>query len=350
MTTHSPVPPSPVPPSPVHSAPVPGRSRRSTLVRGGALAVLTLGLLVPASAPAEAKPRDHRSPDVISLPDGFQPEGITIDQRGRDRGTAYFGSRADGDIYAADLRTGRGRVISQGPGTPSVGLKTDSKGLLYVSGGTAGNARVVDTRSGRILISYALANPAPTTAQPSFVNDVVLTRTDAWFTDSNRAVLYRVPQARHGRPAPASAIQRLPISGEWVQTAGVNNANGIAVSPDGRSLLVVQSNTGFLFRVDPRTGVATKVDLGGTLLTNGDGLLVEGRTLYAVQNRLNQVAVVRLDRTGSSGRLVSTLTDADFDVPTTIASYGKSLYLPNARFSTPPTPTTTYTAVKIARP
>jgi sugar lactone lactonase YvrE len=312
--------------------------------------VLTLGLLVPTAAPADARHRDHPAPDVISLPDGFQPEGITIDQRGRDRGTAYFGSRADGDIYAADLRTGRGRVISQGPGTPSVGLKTDSKGLLYVSGGTAGNARVVDTRSGRILISYALADPAPTTEQPSFVNDVVLSRTDAWFTDSNRAVLYRVPQARHGRPAPASAIQRLPIRGEWVQTAGAINANGIAVSPDGRALLVVQSNTGFLFRVDARTGVATKVDLGGTLLTNGDGLLVEGRTLYAVQNRLNQVAVVRLDRTGSSGRLVSTLKDDDFDVPTTIASYGKSLYLPNARFSTPPTPTTPYTAVKIARP
>ena len=62
------------------------------------------------------------------------------------------------------------------------------------------------------------------------------------------------------------------------------------------------------------------------------------------------MAVVRLDRSGSSGRLVTTLTDADFDVPTTIASYGKSLYLPNARFSTPPTPTTPYTAVRIARP
>jgi sugar lactone lactonase YvrE len=169
-------------------------------------------------------------------------------------------------------------------------------------------------------------------------------------SDSNRAVLYRVPLTRHGRPAPATAIQRLPLTGAWTQTAGVINANGIAVAPDGRSLLVVQSNTGFLFRVDPRTGNATQVDLGGTLLTNADGLLVDGRTLYAVQNRLNQVAVVRLDRSGSSGRLQTTLTDPDFDVPTTIAAYGKSLWLPNARFSTPPTPTTTYNAVAIPRP
>ena len=81
-----------------------------------------------------------------------------------------------------------------------------------------------------------------------------------------------------------------------------------------------------------------------------DGLLVEGRILYAVQNQLNRVAVIGLDRTGSSGRVLTTLTDPDFDVPTTIASYGQGLWLPNARFSTPPTPTTAYTAVRIPRP
>ncbi|HEY5978464.1 MAG TPA: superoxide dismutase [Microlunatus sp.] len=319
------------------------RSRTRGVTRWAALGVITLGLLVPGAAPAEAGHRDHRAPEVISLPDGFQPEGITIDQRGRDRGTAYFGSRADGDLYAADLRTGKGRVISQGPGTASVGLKTDSEGLLYVSGGAAGNARVVDVRSGDVLATYQL------TDNPSFVNDVVLTRDTAWFTDSQQAQLYAVPLARHGRPAPAAAVRTVPLSGDWRQTEGFN-ANGIALAPDGRSLLVVQSSTGLLFRVDRRTGAATQVDLGGARLTNGDGLLVEGRTLYAVQNRLNQVAVIRLDRSGRSGRLVSTVTDADFDVPTTIAAYGKSLWLPNARFTTPPTPTTTYTAVRIPAP
>jgi sugar lactone lactonase YvrE len=321
--------------------------RRGGLIRGAALAALTLGLLVSAAAPADATDRDHRhrsGPAVIALPNDFRPEGITIDQRGRDRGTAYFGSRLDGDIYAADLRSGRGRVISQGPGTPSVGLKADSAGLLYIAGGTAGNARVVDVRSGEILRSYQL------TTGNSFVNDVVLTRDFAWFTDSQQPQLYRVPLARDGRPAPASAVRTVPLSGEWTQVAGVLNANGIAVAPDGRSLLVVQSNTGYLFSVDPRTGRSTRVELGGTLLTNGDGLLIEGRTLYAVQNRLNQVAVLRLDRDGRAGRLVTTLTSPDFDVPTTIAAYGKHLWLPNARFTTPTGPETTYTAVRVTRP
>ena len=48
--------------------------------------------------------------------------------------------------------------------------------------------------------------------------------------------------------------------------------------------------------------MATTVDLGGYPLTNGDGLLVKGRTLYVVRNRLNQVAVVKLNWRGTAGR------------------------------------------------
>ena len=317
---------------------------RRQLVRWAAAAVAGFALLAPTAAPADARHRDHRGADVIALPDGFQPEGITIDRVGRDRGTAYFGSRADGDIYAADLRTGKGRIVSDGPGTPSVGLKTDHHGLLYVSGGPSGTARVVDVRSGAVLADYRLTDAAAT-----FVNDVVLTRQHAWFTDSLQAQLYAVPLVRRGRSASPEAVRTVRLGRDWVQRPGFN-ANGIAVSPDGRSLLVVQSPSGFLFRVDPRTGDATRVDLGGTTLLNGDGLLVEGRTLYAVQNRLNQVAVIRLDRSGRSGRLVDLVTDPRFDVPTTIASYKRSLYLPNARFTTPATPSTTYDAVRIDRP
>ena len=86
------------------------------------------------------------------------------------------------------------------------------------------------------------------------------------------------------------------------------------------------------------------------MLTAGDGLLVSGRTLLVVQNRLNQVAVVHLNREGTEGEIVGTLTDPRFDVPTTVAAFGNRLYLPNARFTTPPTPTTPYTAVAIPKP
>src|SRR5262245_40180185 len=92
-----------------------------------------------------------RLPDRIDLPDGFLPEGLTI--RGH---FAYLGSRADGRIYRANLLDGTGQVSGAGPGTPAVGLKIDHRGRLFVAGGDAGDARVVDSRTGAILKTYAL--------------------------------------------------------------------------------------------------------------------------------------------------------------------------------------------------
>ncbi|GAB1510016.1 SMP-30/gluconolactonase/LRE family protein [Actinophytocola sp. KF-1] len=264
-------------------------------------------------------------PATIDLPDGFQPEGIAIGPGP----VAYFGSLADGDIYRADLRTGRGRVISEGPGTPSVGMKTDATGRLYVAGGAAGNARVVDTRTGAVLASHQLTTAA------AFVNDVALAGGSAWFTDSVNQQLYRLTRG---------TVTTVPITGDLVYTTGFN-ANGIAPTPDGTALLVVQSSAGKLFRVG-FDGRSTQVALDYTL-AGGDGLLLSGRTLYVVQNRLNTVAVLHLDRHATSARLATTLTDERFDVPTTVARFGHRLYLPNARFGTTPGPDVEYRAVAI---
>ncbi|MFC7099328.1 hypothetical protein ACFQQB_01820 [Nonomuraea rubra] len=229
-------------------------------------------------------------------------------------------------------------MISKGPGTQSLGLKTDGRGRLFVAGGNAGNARVIDLRTGAVVKSYQLATGT------SFVNDVILFRGAAYYTDSANPVLYKLDLGRGGA-LPDEAVP-IPLSGAIQYTTG-NNANGIAPSPDGRSLLIVQSNTGKLFEVNPSSGVTTEVDLGGETLVNGDGLLLAGRTLYAVQNRLNAVAAIGLARDGASGKLIRRLTDDRFDVPTTVAAYGHRLYLPNARFTTTPTPDTTYDVVAI---
>lgn len=307
-----------------------------TPLRRPLLVLLLAGLLgLVVVLPGSASP--GHAPDRIPLPDGFQPEGIAIGCGHQ----AYFGSLVDGDIYRANLRTGTGSVISQGPGTSSVGLKIDRRGRLFVSGGSAGDARVVDSRSGDVLASYTFASA------PTFINDVVLTRRTAWFTDSANAALYGLPLGRHHRLPSQADVVTLPLAGDWVQQSGFN-ANGIEQTPDHEALLVIQSVTGFLFRVDPASGVATRVDLGGTLLSAGDGLLLHGRTLYVGQNT-NQVSVLRLERSGSAGRLVKTITSPDFDVPTTVARDGSSLYLPNARFGTPGTPTTEYSATRVHR-
>ncbi|MFT7834951.1 superoxide dismutase [Saccharothrix sp. BKS2] len=301
----------------------------------GALAAVVLGVSLVITAPATAA-QAPPFPTEFPLPDGFLPEGIAIGSAP----TAYFGSRADGDLFRVDLRTGRGEVFSQGPGTASVGLKIDRRKRVFVAGGAGGDGRVVDARTGEVLRSYRFAEDANT-----FVNDVVITDDAAYFTDSRKAVLYALPFGRRG-DLPKSHIA-IPLSGDFVLTPGVNNANGIAETPDGKALLVVQGNTGQLHRVDQRSGSTRVVDLGGEVLTNGDGLLVEGRTLYVVQNRLNALAVFDLARNGAAGELVTKITDPRFDVPTTVAAFGNRLYLPNARFTTPPTPTTTYNAVSV---
>jgi sugar lactone lactonase YvrE len=284
--------------------------------------VLLAALLVFSPAVASASPV---FPATIALPAGFQPEGIAIGPGP----VAYLGSLADGSIYRADLATGRGKIISAGPGTPSVGMKTDHR-RLYVAGGAAGNARVIDLRSGRVLASHQLATGA------SFVNDVVLTRDAAWFTDSVNPVLYRLS---HG------TVTTVPLTGELVYQTGFN-VNGIAPTPDGRGLILVQSNTGKLFR-STFAGVTTEIALA-TPMVNGDGLLLDGRTLYVVQNRLNTVAVLKLDREAGAATVTRTITDPRFDVPTTVGKFGHRLYLPNARFGTTPEPTTEYDVIGVS--
>jgi len=302
------------------------------------LAIVALGaFVVIAAAPNAAVAQSAASgPTSLDLPAGFQPEGIAIGSAPY----AYFGSRLDGDIYRADLRTGAGQVISQGPGTPSLGMKLDDCGRLFVAGGSGGDARVLDAATGQVLKSYVLQTG------PAFINDVTLTGDAAWYTDSANPYLSKLPLGPGGT-LPAAAV-KVPLTGEIVYQTG-NNANGITRTPDGRGLIIVQSNTGKLFRTS-YDGVTAEINLGGESVVNGDGLWLRGSTLYVVQNRDNVIAKIALNESATSGTVVSRTTDPRFDVPTTIAEYGKRFYLPNARFTTTPTPTTAYAAVAVPRP
>jgi sugar lactone lactonase YvrE len=294
------------------------------------LLTVALGLTVCTSAPASGRVAapERPFPAHIDLPDGFQPEGIAIGPGA----TAWLGSLADGDIYRVSLRTGEGSVVVPGTGTPAVGLKRDGSGRLYVAGGPSGTARVIDTGSGAVT-SYALGG--------AFVNDVVLTRKAAWFTDSGVPRLYRLDRGEGG--APAATATPVTLTGEWVQGTGFG-ANGIATAPGGKALLVVNSETGKLYRVET-TGVATEVDT--VSLKSGDGLLRHGRLLYVVRNQEDTVVVLRLDRTGLDAEQVRTITSDDFDVPTTLARFGTHLYLPNARFGTSSPTTADYWITKV---
>jgi streptogramin lyase len=299
------------------------------------LVLLTMAAVVATPATAGAA----TFPDTIPLPDGWRPEGIASG-----RGTSlYVGSIPTGAIWRADARTGRGDVLVEGrAGRSAIGIKVDRRNRLFVAGGATGQAFVYDARTGADLASYQLA-PA---GEETFVNDVVVTSRAAWFTDSRAARLYALPLGRHGRLPDADEVRTLDLSGDF-QLAEGNNLNGIVAARGGRVLLAVQTNTGKLFRINPRTGVTREVDLGGATLANGDGMLLAGRVLFVVQNRLNRIAVVLLSGSLERGRVVAHLTDPDFDVPTTIAFQAGRLYAVNARFGIPDPDTASYDIVRV---
>jgi sugar lactone lactonase YvrE len=293
------------------------------LLRSLSSLAVAAGLAAALTSPAAARP----FPEVIALPDGWAAEGIATGPGT----TVYSGSLATGAVWAGDLRTGEGSVLVPGrDGRIAVGLKFAS-GLLYVAGGTTGAAYVYDATTGADVATYQLGTPGS-----SFVNDVTVTPDAVWFTDSFRPVLYRLP-LEDGRPSGPAA--EVPLTGDWQQVPGpfVFNANGIAATADGGTLVVVHSTLGRLFAVDAATGVTTAID-ADTVLTQGDGILLRGRELSVVRNRSNQVVVLRLSPDLTSARLVATLTDPDFAVPTTVASFGGTLYAVNARFGLPPGP------------
>jgi hypothetical protein len=281
-----------------------------------AIAIAGLALLVPA---APAGPQGQRT---IALPDEFRPEGIASGPKD----SFYVGSIPQGSVYRGSYETGTGDVLVPAhAGRNHTGLKVDRRfDRLFVAGGESKGIYVYDAETGADVATFMLPDAG-------FVNDVVLTRRAAYFTDSLVQQLYRVRIGRHGG---LGEPVRIPITGDLEYEDGFN-ANGIETVPNTKRLIVVQSNTGELFSVHRRTGRSREIRLDGTL-ENGDGLLRRGRTLYVVQNRDNKVAVVELRRRARSGTIVDELTDPDnLDVPTTIAPFRRFIYAVNARFGGP---------------
>lgn len=296
--------------------------RRKAAVALAALA----SLLVVATAVAQS------FPSRIDLPRGWQPEGIAAGTGN----TLYVGSIPTGAVARVDARTGRTRVLVAGRrDRAATGLKA-ADGHLFVAGAGTGRAWVYSARSGRQVAAFRLAPDGADT----FVNDVVVTPQAAWFTDSRRMVLYRVPRDLTGQRS--VTVHGIPLQ------AG-NNLNGIAATADGRTLVAVQTNAGKLWRIDAQSGAAREIDLGGASVPNGDGLLLSGRTLYVVRNRDNRIAVVRLAGDLRSGRVTRTIRSGNFDVPTTVARIGDRLFAVNARFGTTGTATTRYWIARVAR-
>ena len=199
-----------------------------------------------------------------------------------------------------------------------------------------------DADDGSLLKEYQL-----TTLSPRFINDVVVTRRGAFFTNSNNQQLYKVSIGRRGS-LPATS-ETLPLAGDLSYSAGFN-LNGIDAAKHGDRLLAVQSNEGKLFRINPRTGFTRELQLTGGNVMTGDGILLQGKRLFVVQNTMIQIADIRVDRRLREGTIKRVIKDSLFDVPTTIDDVGhNTLYAVNARFGVPPAdrPAAAYNLVRV---
>ena len=304
-------------------------------------ALLSLVAVPVLVAPAVAAPR----PLSIPLPVDFQPEGIAVGTGN----TFYVGSLRDGDIFRGDLRTGTGTRWVDVDGRVAAGMKVDrARHRLVVAGGGTGHAWVYDTRTGATVADLALG--------AAFANDVAITGDALYFTDTFAATIYRVPTNRDGS---YGAPQPITVTGPaGTVIPGGFGLNGI-VSTNRGWLIVDHSALGILALVDPTTGASREITLSGAPLVAGtpDGLLLQGHTVWVVENFASTLVRIRLSADLTSGTVEDVMTSPAFHVPTAVARHGSMLALVNARFDLgfPPPfgpgapPGTTFDVVQIRR-
>jgi Cu-Zn family superoxide dismutase len=252
------------------------------------------------------------------------PEGIAYQE---DTGDFFVSSTTDGAIYQGNVAVDTtGFFLEPGADnrTTAVGMAVDGRGHLFVSGGDTGQAFVYDTADGSLIESFSNGEDM------TFINDVTVTPDgSAYFTDSMNPELYRATPTADGGYEFESVLNFEDTPVEYGEGF---NLNGIASSPDGRYLVTVQSSTGNLYRIDTATSEVIQIDTGGADLTNGDGILLDGHTLYVVRNEQETIVPVQLSADYSSGDAGEAFTEDAFMYPTTIASYDGRLLAVNSQF------------------
>jgi sugar lactone lactonase YvrE len=287
--------------------------------RAAVLPLVVFALVASLAGPAVARPDK-----VIVLPGATSAEGIAAG-----RGATFFaGDLFAGDIFRGNVRRGTAELFIDAPaGRMAVGMSADTRhDLLFVAGG-GGFAYVYNTRTKAPVASYQVGDAAT-----SFVNDVIVTRRGAWFTDSLRPTLFFVPVSRHGTPG---AIRELALSGPAADLTGDFNLNGIEATPDGKTLLVAHSANNQIYTVNPATGASAPI--AGANPTGPDGIVLDRGRLWVVGN--NQVTRFRVNRSLTSAVVEKVITSDLFQTPSTAALFGDRLAVINAKFDTgiPPT-------------
>lgn len=309
------------------------------------ISIAVLAMLAVGTATASARHNKHspKATQVYTLDgDHGNPEGVAVDKRS---GNFFVSSAGDGSIWRGKVGDSSAPVpvfIPGGTGNAATGMKV-FKGRLYVSGASTGTIKIYDVQSGTLLRTFDTKGGS---SSPTFINDLVVTRDgDVFATDSARPALYhlRAAEIAAGTAAP-KAIDPADVINTGPEipfdaTPGTFNLNGIVDLGGGHGrhkLVVVDTNTGRLFRVSVRDGansarrIAELVVKGGPF-PGGDGMLIDrGRLIVVANGTLN---FIKLKHGGLRGRLDKTRTDSTLRGPSTIAKAFKQYLVVNADFA-----------------
>jgi len=131
-------------------------------------------------------------------------------------------------------------------------------------------------------------------------------------------------------------------------------ANGIVLMADNKTLVIGDSSTAQIYRVDPKTGVSDRIILDAPLVGFIDGIVRDERRLYILTpadpedpTDVDRIQVVKLDKDMLTGKLMGIITDEDLDGVASGAIRGNSLYVNNARYTTFPEADTEYWLTKL---
>ncbi len=148
-------------------------------------------------------------------------------------------------------------------------------------------------------------------------------------------MVYRIPaaQTRHRASGTTRLRPFVRFGGTPLQYGAGFNVNGIVVTPDKTALVVVQTNTGRLLRIDLATRRVTGVGMHGRRLLGGDGMLLQRRTLYVVSGAKRPIVKLVTSSAGRHVRFVGFAGGRSLKDPTTLARAGRRLLVVNSQFS-----------------
>jgi sugar lactone lactonase YvrE len=277
------------------------------------------------------------------------PEGMGYD---RQTGDFYTGSVTDGTIVRGNVQDPQAQVFSPAGAdgrTSALGMRTD-RSRLYVAGGASGTVWIYDKSSGAFIAK--VSNGLPSTG--TTLNDLAVTRSGVFVTDSLSPTLWRLTWGSDGKPA---LEKWLDFTGTAFHYTTGFNADGIQATPDGRFLIVGALNTGKLYRIDIATKAVVEINTGGADLTNADGIELVGHDLYVARNVNNQIVTLELADDWTSADVDTITTSPHFDFTVAVAAVGSRLLVLNSQFEhlgfgggTPSPPTLPFTITSITRP